>query len=1120
MSYRLAAVCGLWTALVGGWAQAQQCTAVFPGGIQSHSPTGNIHMGYMSRVFGSGPRLTAPTVTHFSEYQDQAGFCDGVRCTATGTYAAQTTVNFLSGTEVPSTFQKSSGAGGNLSNGYMSGTLTRAAGDYGTVTVGQESTIRFSSNAPGSTYRMRTVRTGYLSTLEFEAGSYWIDGDLDLSAQGSKLRRIGSGSAPVVLYVSGNVDAGQITLEGFATGQILLYVVGNASFGNNLVFPGRIHARGSVTFGTNAVITGGVYGTSLVKGNSAIIRYTRTGHEHLFGSLVANGDWYNATFELAPGDYYFNGDFNLAVQTTIRKLSGTTGKVRIFVNGNIDVSYAARFEGFGAGELLLYSTANVNITSQTDMPVFVYAARDVSISFSSNARFKGGITGRNINVGQNTQVEYATPTDLGPLCTDQPSVPVVHHYRLIYDPTALTCGSLSVTVRACADADCSSTPTSASTVTLSPSAGWAGNPLTFTGSTTTTLAVRTPGEVMLGLASASPGASNGLVCSTSGCKVTFLDSGFLVSVPNLIAGRPQSATIAAVRKDDRSQACVPTFANVSRTLGLATRYQNPTTGTRTVTLNGSATTARLAFDAGGVATATVNYEDAGQVALDVSYSGSGTTGDQGLSMTGSGSFVAKPYGLCITPDSATCSVAGVSGNCTVLAAAGDAIPIRVRAVGWQGTTVNGVQTGEALDGEALCAGNVVTPNFQLSNIGLRLSLEAPAAGVVGSSTLPASYDHALGTQTSLNGNGGVSFSEVGVFRIAARTSAEYMGMGHVGGDGTAPGSNAGQDNLSRYIGRIVPAYLDVAPNTPLLRPGCVTDAATQTGFSYQGEPIGFAVDPRLDVIGRNRSGGTTTNYDRGDFWRLASDFAHVPLFGSSDADVHDNARLGGSTGFTVEVSDPQPGDGSREASIRDRTLTYARNRYAPLPSDAAFRPWLALSFPAASLTDRDGVCHKSGDTSASAACQPYVLDDIGFPGADSQLRLGRARVENANGSELAPLGLPVVVESWQGSYFAPSADDSCSVLPQMPVPVLSDYTNNLNAGETTPTVTSAGTFRSIELSAPGEGNEGSVRVTPTVPEVLRYDWNGSGSFQDPSGLATFGIYKGSPPLIFRREIYR
>ncbi len=1119
LSRGLAAVCGLWAILVGGWAQAQQCTAVFPGGVQSHSPTGNIHMGYMSRVFGSGSTLTAPTVTHFSEYQDQAGFCDGVRCTASGTYAAQTTVDFLSGTEVPSIFQRSSGASGDLSIGEKAGALLRAAGDYGTVTVGQESTIRFQSNAPGSTYRMRTTKTNYLSTLEFEAGSYWIDGNLDLTGQNSTLRRIGSGTEPVVLYVNGNVNAGEIKLEGFATGQIVLYVTGNVSFGNGLVFPGRIHARGAVTFGMNAVVTGGVYAGSLTSANAATIRYTRVGYDHLLGSLV-NGDRYNATFELAPGNYYVKGDFNLAVQTTVRKMPGTTGKVRIFVNGKIDVDYATKFQGFGAGELLLYASGNVNITSQTDMPVFVYAAQDVSISFSNNARFKGGITGRNINVGQGTVVEYATPTDLGPLCTDQPSIPVAHHYRLTYNPTALTCGSLSVTIRACANADCSSTLTSASTVTLSPSVGWAGNPLTFTGSATTTLAVRTPGEVTLGMPSASPTTSNGLVCSTSGCKVTFLDSGFVVSVPNMIAGRPQSATIAAVRKDDRSQACVPAFANVSRTLGVATRYQNPSTGTRNVTVDGSATTATLAFDGSGVATATVNYEDAGQVALDVNYGGSGNTGDQGLSMTGSGSFVAKPYGLCITTDTATCSVAGVNGNCTVLAAAGDAIPIRVRAVGWQGTTANGVRTGEALDGEALCADNPVTPNFQLSNIGLQLSLVEPAAGVVGTSTLPTRYDHALGTQTSLNGNGGVSFSEVGVFRIAARTNADYMGMGHVGGDGTAPGSNAGQDNLSRLIGRIVPAYLDVTSNIPQLQPSCVPDSATQVGFSYQDEAIAFAVAPTLTITGKNRAGGITKNYDRGNFWRLESDFAHIPMFGSSDANTHDNARLSGNPEFTVKTNNSMLGDGIRDVIIGKQALTYARNRYTPLSSDAAFRPYLTLSFPVESMTDSDGVCYKSANTSAASACKPYVLNDFSFSEPNSQIRLGRAVLENANGSELTPLSLPLVIESWQGSYFTRTSDDNCIAIPQEPTPELSDYTDNLNEGETEASMVGAGFNRFVELIGPGLGNEGSVRVTPTVPELLRYDWDGSGSFQNPSGLATFGIYQGSKPLIFRRELYR
>lgn len=699
------------------------------------------------------------------------------------------------------------------------------------------------------------------------------------------------------------------------------------------------------------------------------------------------------------------------------------------------------------------------------------------------------------------------------------TVPAVHHYRLDYSPTALTCSSLSVTITACADANCSSTSSTPSSLALSPSAGWSiSNPITFTGTTTATLVVRSPGEITLGVDSAAPASSSGLVCSTSACKVTFLDSGFLVSVPNMISSRPQSATIAAVRKDDTSQACVPAFANVSRTLNFSTSYQNPSTGTRNITVNGSNSAATLSFNSNGVASVTVNYDDAGQVALNASYSGSSGNSDQGLSMTGSGSFVAKPYGLCITPDTNTCSVAGVSSNCTVLAAAGDSIPVHVRAVGWQGTTVNGVQTGEVLDGEALCRGNVVTPNFQLSNIGLSLSLVEPSEGIVGSNTLPSSYTHVLGEQTTLNGDDGVSFSEVGVFRITAKTSTEYMGMGHVGGDGTMSGSNANNQNRSRLIGRIVPAYLDVTPNTPLLQPNCVTDSETQAGFSYQGDAISFAVAPMLSITGKNRANGTTTNYDRGDFWRWqSSHFTHTPEFGSNDDSIHDEARLSGNPNFTVDTNDLQLGDGTRDVTIRDQALTYVRNLYAPLASDAAFRPYLALRFP---LTDQDGVCYKSADTSAAAVCEPYVLDNLSFPEANSQIRLGRAVLENANGSELAPLGLPLVIESWQGSYFAKTSDDSCTVFPEGAEPELSNYTDNLNAGETTASMEGAGANRFVELTAPGLGNEGSVRVTPMVPELLRYDWDGSGSFQNPSGLATFGIYQGPKPLIFRREVYR
>jgi MSHA biogenesis protein MshQ len=60
----------------------------------------------------------------------------------------------------------------------------------------------------------------------------------------------------------------------------------------------------------------------------------------------------------------------------------------------------------------------------------------------------------------------------------------------------------------------------------------------------------------------------------------------------------------------------------------------------------------------------------------------------------------------------------------------------------------------------------------------------------------------------------------------------------------------------------------------------------------------------------------------------------------------------------------------------------------------------------------------------------------------------------------------------------------------------------------------------VQLSAPGNGNDGSVQVRfASAPSWLHYPWNGAAR-QAAVGLASFGIYKGSPPLIFRREMYR
>ncbi len=48
----------------------------------------------------------------------------------------------------------------------------------------------------------------------------------------------------------------------------------------------------------------------------------------------------------------------------------------------------------------------------------------------------------------------------------------------------------------------------------------------------------------------------------------------------------------------------------------------------------------------------------------------------------------------------------------------------------------------------------------------------------------------------------------------------------------------------------------------------------------------------------------------------------------------------------------------------------------------------------------------------------------------------------------------------------------------------------------------------------------AVQVSfPASPSWLQYPWDGANR-QLARGLASFGIYRGAAPLIFRRELYR
>jgi len=719
-----------------------------------------------------------------------------------------------------------------------------------------------------------------------------------------------------------------------------------------------------------------------------------------------------------------------------------------------------------------------------------------------------GSTGGSSNIHEIDNLNICA-TDIEPIGEQ------IHHFDLRYSSPSLTCNPQEVTVTACLNADCSQVYSDAVTATLTAEdAVWkGGNQLSFSGGTAKAMVqVTRPGDATIGVGGSTPPALSfsETTCSTVGCKLVGVDSGFIVDVPTLIANRPQSNVwLRAVKADAKDpQKCVAGFGGGSKSIGFNATYDSPSTGSRAVSINdtpisttptGSATgftPLTLKFDAEASAPLTVSYSDAGRMNLNVRYAP--TEGDErGLVMVAADQFVSKPYGIHIETDidkrpaNKRCNGATIDECREVFIAAGEPFPVRFRAVGWDGSDSE-PRTAQAL------VDNIITPNFALSAANGAFTLEqtlmAPADGDLGALSV-TSYNHAPGEMTTVAAQ---SISEVGIFQLAASPNqgVSYLGESVEGG-------------VSNFIGRLIPARLGVVAAASLA-PSC-------GAFSYQGQPIDFAsgLEPQVTVTGYSSAGSVTNNYDREPFWRLGSPTreAYRSIVGKSALD--DRLITQGSPAALIEgIND---GNGSRKFRWSGEQLIYEPGP-APSPDDLPFVAVVEQTLRTEGLTDLDGACHST----AGFGCQPYTYEFTQSPG--SEIRLGRLSLGNAHGSELQGLDLPITIETWQAhgaaSGFRPESDQ-CTVSATIGEPSLQTFSGDLSQGETLATVSMLVSGNgALGLSAPGQGNQGSVKVAlPLMPEWLKYDWVGGGR-ESATGLASFGIYRGSPPLIFRREVYR
>ena len=676
----------------------------------------------------------------------------------------------------------------------------------------------------------------------------------------------------------------------------------------------------------------------------------------------------------------------------------------------------------------------------------------------------------------------------------------LHHIEIVHDASALTCNPETLTVRACTNTDVNATCSPAASPTTVPLTA-TGTPITwlggstksFTGSTTYSLQKTSVGPTTLGINTTTPSSANSTpTCKNSSgtvisCDLTFNDSGFIFDVATQTSCVTSSnIKISAVRKSPTTEQCIPFFDGKAAPLKFWATYASPSSGTKKATLNyntvdypmdslisDAGTDITVTFDSSGEANFTLNYADAGQLDLKATYTGSVASSDDGLSMSGNKLYVTKPAKFYVYSDDTNAScVSGdpTNANCNpVFRKTGENFNLKVRAA---------------------CDDNSVTPNFQLNGMSITSNLIAPSSlGSINANLNVTSFnfsaadngEHVISTQ---------HVDQVGIFTFTAAlpTAGNYLGEAVIG---TSP------LNTSANIGRFTPDHFDT-----LVTHGCSGGG----NFTYSGQPF------TVTATARNQNNLNIVNYREG--------FAGVTL---SDA-APTATPLGMFTNNAIPAANfTSTGTGSGSQT----NVVYTFTNKETIPETLEIR---------------------ATDLNKTAA----TTDDInsnGFTEGVTEIRSGRSRVENSYGSELVDMAITAHVEYYNTNGFeinttdtcsavtatladigtdpitvgdgsgstqtcirdddAESGTDSCSDASVLPGPIASQFES--------PAIT--GNFN-LFLKTPGANNTGDISITLNSPTWLKYDWDGDGTHDnDPTGIASFGLYRGDDRIIYWREVF-
>jgi len=848
--------------------------------------------------------------------------------------------------------------------------------------------------------------------------------------------------------------------------------------GSGLTINGNVTATGTVNIATKATINGNVSGATIT---------ARPGSE-IHGNIVATN-----SFELGSQGTV-QGNITAPVVSLLPAQSVVTGKItaktslelgsQVYVKGNVETG------------TLTMNPAKAIIDGNATVDSAVLGEQDqvTQIIYCTGGTRPGLCDCVTNNSG------YEVNTEGGPHC--QGNAVALDHILISYGPTGSVCAPSTVTLTACANQACTSTYGGGATVTLTPTGQTVAIPTS--GSVQAAVKWTQPGTFMLTTSGAT--TANATLCMRNGdtapgadCKVTVGSSAYTLTTNGNAfyaeAPTPPVLTLAAVRYDATSNACVPLFDNATRNITFSCAYANPTSGTLPVRLNGkplnsgqnataacdnTGVTLPVTFDANGKIAVPLQYADAGAVTVKVTDSGSGSPGPANVTTV----FVPAKFAIAL--DNANVPyVAGKEFKATV-------------------TALNGNPTPTA------------TPNF-----GREL---APESAALAPYACQPANGNGLLAQTGMALAGGVqtfreTWSETGRIDLVAAlaNSGGYLGTKVQPATATLGSASPG---CTGAVGTFSPAYFTFDMDPDWKRTAAIS-GGTLLQY-YSGEPA-----LKLKVTARNLQNGITQNY--------SNTYARDVLF----------------TGINPDGSALAAGGAFSRAPGYPATDLVGKAQLRAADFSAGVATWSGSYTFATSPTAQTRLRVRAtedlpaGQYPASSAALPAAVT----AGIEPTLliRSERIRLPSRFGPAGTLLKIPVSLEYYTGQMWMLNAEDSTTALPSGIV-----STGIVSTGATTFTITST-------LSPAFGKGKAELTLTPSksahvsVPFALNLGANGANTscyakggtqmtsvagaalaflrsldascaaagIVDPSALATFGVYAPETKrIIHTREVFR